>query len=537
MQSVLKESEIELMEMFYNPTAMTENLIPENFNSPQTWPIGQTITLRDYQFPMQNYSYLIADDPELDKQEIMTLKKLVGDCYNISARNVGKTFLLIIDVLQAIIHKCKEGCVTSVTAEKLKKVAEPICKFVESHKFLKIFHLKQETTRSKTVKRDPLTVNTEHGAVVLPVNEKVDSDNPGTQFHNKHYDIRWSEEYSYSSKVGQEKAEDSEMSYGHIERPSGIPDLSIDSPLGKIIKDKKLKNWICRYPQYVREDWTKEVEQKKEDFYNGKKSAGYLLNVEAKELQGAYGYFNIARAKEASFRKSGRVKTFEIGQESYEGFENRLHIEKLAGATQTYICADIGAGSAPTEIVIIFYDGKKFKYEYNIIVYRLLQEEQSEIFYWLYEKLGGAFVAIDATHDQGVIIDKLKSKGVPSDNLLKVIFTANIDVDFERDKDEKVLMDSNNEPIMKQANTEHWSFSELEKLLYGGEFETSPDPKLETQLTDIICKRSKMKILFDSKGANHLVQAFQVFAICRFFNKFNILKQEHKKPKRGFCSS
>jgi len=245
MHSALKESEIEFMEFFYDPTAITECLIPKNFNSPQMWPIGKCITIRDYQFAMQNYSYLIAEDPELSELEVMSLKKLIGDCYNVSARNLGKSFFLIIDVLLSIIHKCKEGCVASVTAEKLGKVCSPICKFVESHKFLKIFHLKQETSRSKTVKRDPLTVNTEHGAVVLPVNEKVDGDNPGTQFHNKHYDIRWSEEYSYSTKQGQEKAEDSEMSYGHIERPSGIPDLGIDSPLGKIINDKKLQHWIC----------------------------------------------------------------------------------------------------------------------------------------------------------------------------------------------------------------------------------------------------------------------------------------------------
>jgi len=181
--------------------------------------------------------------------------------------------------------------------------------------------------------------------------------------------------------------------------------------------------------------------------------------------------------------------------------------------------------------------GKKFKYAYNISLYRLIQDEQAEIFYWLWEKLEGAYIAIDATHDGGVIIDRLKEKGIPTEYLLKVKFNENIEIDFERDNEsDEPLMDNDNNPIMRQANTEHWSFSELEKFFYSGEFETPPDAKFEDQFSNIICKRNKLKTLFDSKGANHLVQAFQVFAICRFFNQFNILKRQYKKVKRAFCS-
>lgn len=537
MHQQLKEHEIEFLEHLYDPTSLTECLIPENPNSPQTWPHCKCICLRPYQFAMQNYSYLIADDSVLSQAEKFKLRKLSGDLYSIGSRNTGKSLWLIIDVVLSFIHKCKEGCVASVTAEKLKKVTEPICKFIESHKFLKIFHLRQENTRSKTVKRDYLTITGEHGSLILSVNEKIDSDKPGVHFQGKHYDIRWSEEYSYSTKQGQEQAEDAEMSYGHIERPSGIPDLHVDSPLGKILKDRKLKNWIWRLPQYVRSDWTQEVEERKAKKYNGRSSAGYKLNVEAEILEGAFDFFDMARFKEASYLKRGKVKTFEIGRESYQGFENRLHIERMAGAEQVYITADIGTGSAPTEIIIIFYDGKFFKYAYNISLYRLIQDEQEEIFYWLFEKLEGAYIAIDATHDGGVIIDGLRKRGIDNDYLLKVKFNENIEVDFERNKDtDEPLMDQNGDPIMKLAHTETLSFAELEKLFYNGEFKTPFDAKLEDQISNIICKRTKQRTLFDSKGANHLVQAFQVFAICKFFNQFNIQKRQYKRAKRAFCS-
>ncbi|RLF57209.1 MAG: hypothetical protein DRN27_08210 [Thermoplasmata archaeon] len=536
MLSPITNDEIEFLENFYDCTAMTECLIPENLNIPQMWPNCKNVTIRNYQFAMQNYSYTIADDPELSIEEIFKLKKASGDLYSIGSRNTGKSFFLIIDVVLAFINNCKEGCVTSISSEKLVKVTNPICKFIEAHPFLKIFHLKKETTRAQTVKRDPLTLNGEHGAIILNVNEKSGEENPGVQFQGKHYDIRWSEEYSYSTKEGQEQAEDAEMSYGHIERPSGIPDLHVDSPLGKILNDKKLKQWLWKLPQMVREDWNDELEERKAKFYGGKLSPAYKLNVEAETLEGAFNFFDMGRLKDASYYKTGRIKTFEVGKESYEGFENIIHVEKLSGSEQCFITADIGTGSAPSEIIIIFYDGKHYKYTYNITLNRLLQHEQAEIFYWLYEQVGGAFIATDSTHDSGVIIEMLRKKGIDDEHLLNVKFNENIEVDFDRDKEGNILLDGNNNPIMLQANTEAWSFSELEKIFYDGEYKMPPDAKFEEQISNIFSKRSKVKTLYASRGPNHLVQAFQVFGICRFFNRFNVLKQQHTKVKRAWCA-
>ena len=77
MQEVLKSSEVELMEFYFDPTAMTECLIPENFNVSQKWPNCKMVTLRDYQFAMQNYSYLIADNPDLEP-ELKTLSEFIA---------------------------------------------------------------------------------------------------------------------------------------------------------------------------------------------------------------------------------------------------------------------------------------------------------------------------------------------------------------------------------------------------------------------------------------------------------------------------
>ena len=62
--SPITESELEFYELFSSSTSLTEMLVPENWTAPQHWPEGDTIYLRSYQHPMQNYSYLYADDPK-----------------------------------------------------------------------------------------------------------------------------------------------------------------------------------------------------------------------------------------------------------------------------------------------------------------------------------------------------------------------------------------------------------------------------------------------------------------------------------------
>ncbi len=524
----LTEEEIEFLEFFYDPTAMTECLIPANLNAPQTWNENSpTITIRDYQFAIQNYSYMYADDPNLEKEDNFRIQKGAGDCYMIGSRNTGKSLWLIIDSLLAIIFGFKEICVASCSAEKLKKVCDPIASYVESHKFLQIFHPRDG--RTNCAKRDPLTITTEHGCKGYAVNEQVDGDNPGVQFHSKHYEIRFYEEYSYATIEGQLKSVDSGMSYGHIERPSGIPDLCVGSPLGKILQNKALKNWIWQLPQYVRADWSNKIEEEKAEEYGGKTTPQYLLNVEAKTIEGAFGFFDMKRLKEASFKNHSRVKFLEVSKDNFTNYENILIVERMIGAEQCFICGDLGFGAAPTELIIVFYDGKKYKYVYNISLLRLTPEEQPEIIKYLYDKLGSAFIALDSTSDSGAMIDRLFKMGIPEEHLLKVRFNENIEVGFEIEKDgygnDVVKTDNNGDPIFKKHNCEDWSFKELERMLYSSDVEIPNDPKFENQFTNVLASSNKGKIQYGSKGENHLIQAWQTWAICRFFNEQKILKQ------------
>lgn len=538
MNEQLTEKQIEFLEHYYDPCSLIENLVPENENAPQIWDEEiPCVYIRPYQHSMLNYSYIYAEDPNLSKKENFRIKKGAGEGFHIGARDLGKSFILKIDSVLAIIHNIIEGMVASDSAEHLKKVTEPIANFVEGHKFLQIFHLRD--SRANTVKRDYLTITTQHGTVIRHVNEKADTDkNPGVQYHGKHAKIRYYEEYSYASDEGEKKSIDACFSLGRIERLSGIPDVSLGSPLGKILKNLNLKNWIWRLPQLVREDWDEQTEQEKAELYGGKNSAAYKLNVLAETIEGAFGYFDMARLQEVSVNQNKRVKYFEISKEQFQGFEDKLIVEKPAGTISTWISADIGFGAAPSEIIILFFDGKKFKYIYNIALYRLIQKEQAKVIKFLYDKFEGAYIACDATSDEGAIIDELYSLGIPQENLLKVKFNSNIEIGFEKDEQTgETLIDREGNPIPKLINTELFSFQELSRIMYEGIIDAWWDEKFINQFTDIIAKQSGQRLIFDSKSVNHLVQAWQVWAISRFFNEFNNLKNIQTSRKRGFCSS
>jgi hypothetical protein len=307
--------------------------------------------------------------------------------------------------------------------------------------------------------------------------------------------------------------------------------------MGKVLKDSRKKHWIWKLPQFVREDYSDEIHQKLAEEHGGEKSTSFRLNVEAITLEGAYGFWDMARLKEASLKKTRRIKCFEIDKETFADFSSRIHVDRLAGSEQCFIIADMGFGSAPTEIIILFFNGKKYIYSYNITLYRLVREEQAEIFNWLYNQLKGGFIGIDATSDDGETLEYVHKLGVPRSHLLKVKLNENIETGFQRDESGEILFDKTGIPLMQLENSRQFAFQELEKLMYSGLMEIPYDEKFLNQFTSTIAKQTKgMKTIYENKSsADHVHSAFEIFAIVRFLKEFETIKGQ-KQSKRAYCS-
>jgi len=848
------------------------------------------------------------------------------------------SFLLKFDVLLTWIHKVREACVGSFNQKHLSKVTDPIAFYLESHPFAQIFHLKKGSVKSVNRKHGGLKATSEHGCLIESANEQIDdSKNIGTDFHGKHYETLWYEEASYMSKDGTEKRIDSGSSLGYIERPSGIPDLRIGSPLTKILQEKKLKRWIWRLPQMVRPDWCDAMREKRIGEYNGENcfdtetevltnngwkdhltisendmvlslnpetqyadyykikeiykydydgdlnyydglklnfaitdnhkllyqttkkglrlesltnlinhnnkqeksivteiqefcrncgkkldlkvkkqkhfcsqkcnhsfykktfdanlqkvyipnffkfkghnkkyiefktksksnnaknykikmedwlqflgwylaegsisntkryksngdiyysntinvsqtkkynlkeisdvlmrmgftgkynnssfafhfnskaivehlkkecykgdlirvktvyncynkkipnyvydlsprllnifldafnkgdgdakrqkyyttsvqlanglqeliyksgnsaiikkiqsrtkfgttyelnerqfkqkgsrchfkkidkkhyngliwclevephhnffirrnnrchftgnSSGFKLNVLAETIEGAEGFWDIDRLKKASYNVSRKVKYFEVNKENFKSgkYKESIIVERMPGTEQVFICSDIGYSGSPSQVIVIFKVGNKYKYVYNIPLFKLLHREQAEVVKWLYDVLGTGFIATDATGDNGAIIDDLFDMGIPQEHLLKVFLGSNMEVGFETDAETGfVIKDNNGNPIMKEAKTIDWAMFELEKLMYGEEDYGMDIPQDENFLEEFggyIVKMNGTRKTYDSFTTDHKHQSFQCFAICRFFNEFNLLKNKTREKR------
>jgi hypothetical protein len=84
-----------------------------------------------------------------------------------------------------------------------------------------------------------------------------------------------------------------------------------------------------------------------------------------------------------------------------------------------------------------------------------------------------------------------------------------------------------------------WAMQCLKDIFYSKKIQMYEDIKWDTQVNNVIVGKTKQgKVMYGFKTANHLFQAFQVFAICHWLSEFkNIKPIIHRKPGMGSFGS
>lgn len=533
LEKALTEQEIEFMEFFHDPIALLENLIPANIDAPHLWNDKcECVYVRPYQPAMLSYEYMYADDSRLTEKDNLQNKIGAGQLFNISSRNTGKSFLGIDgDAPLTIIHyDADESCIASFDDFHLRARTERVANLIESHRFFDMYQL--QGAKDTINRGNHFRIQTRNGHIMKAANETISGKKVGKQFHGMHYKKFWYDEASYMTKEGTEKRIDSVSSIGAIERLFGIPDLQPNSPLGEILLNPKNRNWICRLPQFVREDWDEYVKAKLIAKHNGEYSLSYKLNVLAELVEGAEGRFDIKRIKENCYNDKKQIKQFEIGQTNFKDFKREIIVDRLP-CKQVYLCADCGSTDAPTEIIIIFCTDEKYIYHYNITLHRLTIKEQAKIFAWLYQELGTAYIGLDCTSAEGRdLADELRSLSIPSNDITEVKFNSNIEIGFDKNDDGTLRLDKDGKPTIKEERTIDWACMCLDKLFYEGKFDLPNDEKFWSEFTAYIQKTINGRTQYASRIAqDHLLQSFQVFSIVRFKREYDA-QNNIKRSKR-----
>lgn len=536
MKENLKQSEIDFIYGIHDPLCAKECLFPLNLKAPATWSDEECelVKIRNYQQGWANYSWMLVDDNTLSKKENFKKKQLAGTCYNIGSRGTGKSFDFIqMDIpINIMLNPGDESCLGSATAGFLKKVSNPILSIMREHPFFQIF---KKDGKSEGIHGAPdLEIQSRHGHSLLGRNEKIDSPNPGEKFSGLHYKTLYYEESSFQSEAGLEKRIDSGSSLGVIERFSGIPDIRVGSPLGKILYDENNKHFLCRLPQFVKPDWDDNRRKEMAEKYNGESSLAYKLNVIGEIIEGATGFWDIQRLKKKSLDKDRKIKQFDIDKKKFLNFQQHIIIDRLP-AEQIYCTADIGMGGRPTEIIILFYDGKKYKVVYNITLHKLTSREQTKIFAYIYKKMGSCFIGVDSTTDYQ-ILDMLKNDyNIPQKHLIAVKMTQNIDIAVEKNEYGRVLRDKSGKPVIKKMITIDWAMQRLEYLFYEGFMSVPICNKFFKEFSSFIVINSGLRNTYDTSSTDDMHQAYQVFAITQWNNEFETLLNKNNTDQSDGC--
>jgi hypothetical protein len=530
----LSNDEIDFVCTLHDPIAIKECLYPENIKAPHLWieEDCELVKIRNYQMAWQNYSHMFCDDDSLTKKQNFQKKKDAGTCYNIGARNTGKSydFIQMDTPVNIMLSEGRESCLGSATDGFLKKVSNPILNILREHPFFQIF---KKTGKNQGIQAgNNIEAQTRHGHTFYGRNEKIGSPEPGTKFHGLHYDTLEYEEISYATEQGEEKRVDSGSSLGVIERFSGIPDIKLGSPLGNILYNEDLKKWICRLPQYVREDWDNNRRKYMIEKYKSATSMAYKLNVGGEIIEGAEGFWDIERIKKFCLDKSRKIKQFDIDKKKFKNFQKHIIIDRLP-ATQIFCCADIGAGSRPTEIIIVFYNNEKYKLVYNIILNKLTSREQAKVFAYIYKKLGSCFIGIDTTTDYGILDYLEKDYKIPKKHLLGVDLRKNVAIGFETDEATGKILTKGGKKIVKYMVAIDWAMQQLENLFYEAFMSIPLDNKLFKEFIGFKVLSEGLRKSYGSSTTDDYHQAFQVFAITRWHNKWQTLINMNNTDQDG----
>ncbi|MCE5214796.1 MAG: hypothetical protein LLF83_08775, partial [Methanobacterium sp.] len=220
------------------------------------------------------------------------------------------------------------------------------------------------------------------------------------------------------------------------------------------------------------------------------------------------------------------IKTFEINTNNYFRFKDIVIVERPNNAESLHIHMDIGEGGAPTEIIVLSKIKDVYKYIYNITTFKIAPDENEKIVRFLIETLKANVVGIDITSGGGKSLFCNLAKDYNKENdehIFPVSFNEKIAIGFKQDEKGNATSEHVEEYIVD------WSIQRLKHIFYNNKIKCLYDIKFDAQIDGVIVMKSGQRTVYGNKTANHLFQAFQVFAIVDWQTEF---KNINPAPRR-----
>lgn len=523
----ISDSELEFIETLYNPIAFGE-VIFSNFDNLTLMEEDKLASIRLGQYPLLSFEYLLDNNPDLSQKQNFQLRKRVGDMWALGGRLFGKTLVALkLDLLTSMIWlNSEKSGFSSYDAIHIKSILEDIIQVLDHHPFYQLFE--PQTTRHPNFR-----FLLKNGYLLEGINMNITGKGEGAQFFQKHLHRLYIEEASFESYKVYQQRRDSVSEWGCVYRISGMTNFTKYSPCGQAFYDLSKRRSLVNLPQKINPNWDDKKRQDAIKDFGGEGSINYRIFVDGDVVEEGASVFDIERVRK-NYSETRKIKFFEVNKKNFEEFPNILILDRPKNADACIISADIGE-SAPTEITVIFHIDKKYRYEYNIILYNLTDKQQFRIFKYLKEVLNADYIGIDCTDGMGRAIFRSLEEIYPKEMLVWVGFNEKIAVDFEKnDKGEVVFQDG--KPVFKEEYVRDWSIHNLKTLLYGERMDLPLDYKFDMQINSVISMNSGTRVIYHCNSPeDHLFQSFQVFSIVQWMVEFKLLKpvMTKKFAKRG----
>lgn len=519
----ISEKEITFMENWYNPFCMSECLF-SNFDNLGDFDPDIFGEIRLYQRPMISHEPLIdfkttAEYHKLNKKQTFKLRKNVADIYNLGARKYGKSLCTLkLDIpLSSIYDKRQWACFYSIDEKRLRGIMDDVQVAFDFHPVFKTW--KYHCSFKPQIK----FTNLNNGWKVQSVNMTLKGKKPGEQFFQIHADKFWGDEVSFETDVVYKKRKESESELGAIIRVAGMTDFAKHSPMGKIFSNSQNKKHILNLPQYVNPFWDDKEKQDRIEAYGGEESINYRVYVKGEIITDATTEFDIERIQEC-YSKKKKIKRFELKKDQYSNFKNLIVVERPQNAERIFVIGDIGDGGGGSDISIFSEIGDQYYYLYNIVLYKMTEEEQYHVFNYLVEQTQANILGFDCGEACGRgLYDRFEKRGF-KENLVWYRGNNKIVTGFEKDEKGEILI-KHGKPVPKEEFMSEWSVKRLKVLLYGTRIHIPIDYKFDNQISSVVSTGSGTRKIYAciSQTGDHLFDCFKVFAIAQWLKKdFNM---------------
>ena len=416
--------------------------------------------------------------------------------------------------LSSIYDEKLWGCLFSIDEKRLRGIADDVKVAFDFHPIFRTW--KYHCSFKPEIK----FTNKNTGWKLQGVNMTLKGKNPGEQFYQIHANKFWGDEVSFETDKVYKKRKESVSELGAIIRLAGMTDFPRHSPTGKLFTNVDNKKHIINLPQFVNPYWDEKEKKDRLETYGGEEALLYKIYVKGETVPDAYTEFDMERV-EACYNKKKKIKRFELKKNQFSNFENLIIVDRPKNADRILILGDIGDGGGGSDINIWSEIGDRYYWLYNIVLYKMTEEEQYKIFNYLVDQTQANILGFDCGEACGRgLYDRFEKRGF-KENLVWYAGNKKVSVGFEKDVKGDYVRDKKGQLIIREEFMSEWSVKRLKVLLYGERLHLPFDYKFDGQFSSVVCLSSGTRKTYPciSETGDHLFDCFKVFAIAQWLKK------------------